>query len=282
MVANRSRSKHARRVKELIAASVILFLIAALIVSWWSVNRFKDLGDAVNWIHQRSDRVNACVNENMNKPGNWLQNVVNANNCIFSTAVIPSSGSSSGTPPTGDNSSIDASAVLATLNSIKVAPAQNVKYVRSQWKHWSDLTGNGCDTREDVLIASGENVQTDPKTCKVLSGTWHEQYTPQVFTDPNKMDLDHVVPLAWAAANGGNDWDLNKKEQFANDQGNLILASASENRKKGDKGPSGYLPPNEAFQCTYVTHFVNTVAKWGLTIPQADKDAAESVLKRMC
>jgi len=265
-----------------IAAAVMIVLIAAAIIAWWNVNNFKSIGDAIDWLREKSDKVGTCIDDNLSQGPDNIRNLVNAHNCIFPDlsgdgGTVPDP---TGTPVPGDEKNQDE--LNALLDTITVAEPKDVDYVRSEWKHWSDLDGNGCDSREDALVKAGTAVTTDPKTCKVLTGTWIEQYAGETYTDPSKMDLDHVVPLSWAASNGGNDWDANTKEEFANDNGNLILASASENRSKGDKGPSKYMPKNEAFQCSYITAFVSIVAKYDLTISQADKDSAVIIIRTKC
>ncbi len=285
MPSRRAGGGAARGAKGTIATAVMILLIIAAIIGWWNVNGFKSIGDAIDWLRDKSDRVGLCVDENLSQGPDNIKNLINAHSCIFPdfsgggdtgpSTPLPTDPGTPAETPTKE-------AINSLLESIPVAPSKDVDYVRSQWKHWSDLDGNGCDSREDALVRGGTNVTTDPKTCKVLSGNWVEQYSNESYTDPSKMDLDHVVALSWAASNGGNDWDSATKEAFANDPTNLILASASENRSKGDKGPSKYMPKNESFHCIYITAYIEVLAKYELTIPQADKDSAAITIRTKC
>lgn len=261
-----------------IAATVVVILMAAaVVVGWWNVNGFQSVGDAIQWFRDKSAEIDECVDSNVpdGEAANNVGNLIGAYDC-----GTPGPGLGELINNVNENSSKEE--LLALVAALPTAGERNVEYSRSEWRHWSDLDGNGCDTREDVLIASGSNVKTDPKTCKVLSGTWNEPYEPSTTTDSSSLDIDHVVSLGWAARNGGQDWPSDKKQQFANDPNNLFIASASENRSKSDKGPSGYLPPNEDFLCEFATRYATVVAAYSLTIPQPDKAALSSTIENYC
>lgn len=166
---------------------------------------------------------------------------------------------------------------LAALEALPVADAQKVEYKRSEWKHW---IGSPCNTREAVLQNQGQDVKTDPTTCKPLSGTWIDPYSGKTIDKPGSLDIDHVIPLGYAASHGGQSWSVEKKQEFANDTSQLLAVSASENRSKSDKGPGEYMPPNQNFQCTYSKMWVNTASKYGVSISNNDKNALEKGLQQ--
>jgi hypothetical protein len=134
-------------------------------------------------------------------------------------------------------------------------------YNRKDWKHWVDEDKDCQDTRQEVLIAESEVPVTfkprkDKKQCKVLTGKWTCPHTATVFTDPSKLDVDHMVPLAAAHAAGGYAWNAHAKQVFANrlsQAEHLIAVSASANRSKGKKGPDEWLPTNDDYVCQYLT-----------------------------
>ena len=80
---------------------------------------------------------------------------------------------------------------------------------------------------------------------EVDSGYWVCPYTGKVFTDPRKMDIDHMVPLKEAWVSGASEWSKEQRVAFANDldyPDHLVATEASANRKKSAKDPvSGYL-----------------------------------------
>lgn len=246
------------------------FMILAIIgfaFGWAKANNITGLGGVIDYFRTWSAQVQDCGISNLE----W--------NC--STPIPGYDGNNNASSVSGEELPA-AAETLALLDGIAIADPQDVDYVRSEWKHWSDFDGDKCDAREETLKLSGENVKTDPSNCKIISGTWVEPYALQTITDSSKIDIDHVVALSYAAANGGQELSKEMKEQFANDPLNLYISAPSENRSKGDKGVSEYLPPNEAFHCEYVTSFVTVIDKYDLSMAKAEKDKARQVLETKC
>ena len=143
---------------------------------------------------------------------------------------------------------------------------KNTGYNRKNWRHWIDEDNDCQNTRAEILISSSLESVTfrNGKVCSVYSGKWYDPYSNKVWTLSSDVDIDHIVPLAWAYAHGANDWSLQKKSNFANDAENLIAVEDNLNQAKGAKGPSQWLPPNKAFRCEYVKRFDNVVRNYGL------------------
>ncbi|MEK7259554.1 MAG: HNH endonuclease, partial [Pseudomonadota bacterium] len=70
------------------------------------------------------------------------------------------------------------------------------------------------------------------------------------------------------------------KIAFANDPANLILTERSELRKKGDRGPSRYLP-REEYQCDYARQWLAIAEKYELRMANQDRNRI-TVLLREC
>lgn len=159
-------------------------------------------------------------------------------------------------------------------------------YVRSDWKTWVDADHDCQDTRQEVLIRQSEVPVTfkDSRQCSVAAGRWTCPYTGQVFTDPSKLDVDHVVGLKEAYDTGGADWDAAKKEAFANDLDDpeLMAVSASANRSKGDRGPDEWMPPWPQGRCAYLEDRVKVQLKWGLAVPEPEARFVLGALVQEC
>jgi len=109
----------------------------------------------------------------------------------------------------------DAKSVLA---SIKVENEYKSGYRRSLFVHWSDLDGNGCDTREEVLKRDSiSKPQVDPYRCYVVAGDWYSKYDGKTLSDRSDVDIDHVVALKEAWDSGAWAWSMSQRQAFAND-----------------------------------------------------------------
>ena len=185
--------------------------------------------------------------------------------------------------PLGD---LDLAAVTEALDGLAVGDPQNVDYDREGQfgRAWLDVDDNGCDTRNDILARDLDDISLDEDDCTVLTGTLEDPYTGQTInfqrgaSTSSAVQIDHIVPLSWAARQGALDWDQDTRVAFANDPVNLIAADGPANGSKGDKGPAEWLPPNEAFHCDYVGAFVQVVDTYDLTMPPADAERAAEVL----
>ncbi len=156
---------------------------------------------------------------------------------------------------------------------------------------WSDDTDapdghNGCDTRNDVLREQLVGVQVAARShgCKVAAGTLVDPYTGRTADfaqDHREIEIDHVVPLAYAWDMGADGWTQRQRESFANDTGLELLASwGPANQAKGDAGPARWKPPEAAFRCDYVLRFLRVVDHYGLAITTADAQAARGTARR--
>lgn len=152
---------------------------------------------------------------------------------------------------------------------------------------WSDDTSapdghNGCDTRDDVLREQLVEVQVAADTggCKVLAGTLVDPYTGSLVDFARQhfdIDIDHVVPLAYAWDMGASRWSQQERDQFANDTRLELLASwGPANEDKGDSGPGAWLPPDTTFRCDYVLRFLRIAAHYALPITAADASAVRA------
>lgn len=154
------------------------------------------------------------------------------------------------------------------------------RYVREEWQPhgWDDEDHDGCDTRAEVLMAESSVPTTRRPNCTVLTGTWADPYTGQVFTAAADVQIDHLVALGDAAASGGWAWTAGRKQAFANDladQWALNATAGPENQRKSDYGPDRWMPPRAEFVCTYVYAYAAIKARWGLTVTPAQWAAIE-------
>jgi hypothetical protein len=268
--------------KGLVSTLCVLLILGVVLVSFVRVNNITSIDGFYSYFKTWSKYIEDCGAESAEwhcgSAGGGLPPGTGSGTMPPGTGGSSSEdGSSTGNTPGGQPPVTNTSEKLALLDSLTVAEAQEVNYERSEWRHW---IGSPCDTRKEILKAQGTEVTTDPTSCKVTGGKWTDPYSLEAFTDASKLDIDHVIPLGYAARHGGNAWSAELKEQFANDRMHLLAVSASENRGKSDKGPSAYMPPNRDFACSYGTIWVTTASKYQLSITDDDKFALRDALQK--
>ncbi len=151
------------------------------------------------------------------------------------------------------------------------------------WDDDNDAPGghNGCDTRDDILnrdLVEVTHVSTRRCPEAVATGTLHDPYTNATvsFTRGAKVgesvQIDHIVPLAYAWDMGASGWPSAKRLRFANDPANLLAVAGQANQDKGDAQPALWMPPNAAFGCQYAMAYLAVVRGYELRLdaPSAD------------
>ncbi|MFJ6992908.1 HNH endonuclease family protein [Streptomyces sp. NPDC003090] len=191
-------------------------------------------------------------------------------------------GGASGTGGRGGGAPGSALAAVDTLTVKGRAPRTG--YEREKFgRAWADTDGNGCGTREDILVRDATEVRhKDGDRCKVARGTIAaDPYTGRRIEfrrGDGKVDIDHVVALSDAWQKGAHRWDAEKRLRFANDPLNLLAVDSSANRRKGDGDTATWLPPSKAYRCPYVARQVAVKKKYGVWVTAAERDAMRRVL----
>ena len=165
-----------------------------------------------------------------------------------------------------------------------LALAEDADYNRKAWRHWIKSDAHPCrTTRTEALARDAREVEwTNAKECTVKRGHWLDPYTGSEFTDPRKLDVDHMVPLQNAHASGGAKWSRERKQEYANYLGfkrHLVAVSASANRQKGAKAPDAWVPENEAFHCDYGLAWAAVKFVWNLDATETERDAVTKLIE---
>ncbi|MFC9344224.1 HNH endonuclease family protein [Streptomyces sp. NPDC057020] len=169
--------------------------------------------------------------------------------------------------------------VADAVAQIPIALEDRTGYEREeQFKHWNKGLdpADGCHTRNEVLLAEAVESPTVSANCKLTGGKWLSYYDGQEVTEPGKLDIDHMVPLAEAWDSGASTWTAARREAYANDQGaaaSLVAVTGRSNRSKSDRDPQDWMPPLPDAHCRYVSEWVATKLRWGLTVDQGEANA---------
>jgi len=175
------------------------------------------------------------------------------------------------------------------LAGITVVPARTHRYdyrrsvFGDAWDDDNDAPGghNGCDTRNDILnrdLVDITHVSTKRCADAVATGTLHDPYTNAVvaFTRGPKIgeavQIDHIVPLAYAWDMGASAWPYRQRLRFANDPANLLAVAGQGNQDKGDAGPGQWMPPNKSFACQYAVAYIAVLRGYALRLDQPSAD----------
>jgi hypothetical protein len=175
------------------------------------------------------------------------------------------------------------------LAGITVVPARTHRYdyLRSlfgdAWDDDNDAPGghNGCDTRDDILnrdLVEITHVSTKRCADAVATGVLHDPYTNATvaFTRGAKIgeavQIDHIVPLAYAWDMGASAWPYRQRLRFANDPANLLAVAGQGNQDKGDAGPGQWMPPNKSFACQYAVAYLAVLRGYALRLDQPSAD----------
>ena len=187
----------------------------------------------------------------------------------------------------------DANAVLATLDTLAVkGRAPKTGYDRALFgAAWTDDVSveggrNGCDTRNDILRRDLTDLvlKAGSNGCAVQAGTLVDPYTATTIgfvrgqDTSSAVQIDHVVALSDAWQKGAQQLSPTQRTDFANDPRNLQATDGPINQQKGDGDAATWLPPSDAYRCTYVSRQVEVKAAYQLWVTQAEKDAITRVL----
>jgi len=172
------------------------------------------------------------------------------------------------------------------LAGIAVLPQRSHRYDYRRpafGEAWDDdndapLGHNGCDTRDDILdrdLTGKTYVATKRCPNAVATGTLHDPYTNAVIAFQRgakvgeAVQIDHIVPLAYAWDMGAYGWPDPVRLRFANDPANLLAVQGQANQNKGDLPPAQWMPPNHAFACQYAMQFIAVLRGYSLPVDEA-------------
>ncbi|WP_333732587.1 HNH endonuclease family protein [Streptomyces sp. IBSBF 3010] len=191
----------------------------------------------------------------------------------------PATTTSGSTNPSGAPGGAPDGAGLPLVDAIKkipVAAEKRAGYERDSFRHWVDEDGDGCTTRQEVLLAEAVKAPEQGARCALTGGRWRSYYDEVEVTDAKKLDIDHMVPLAEAWDSGAHDWTPERRQAYANDldaERSLVAVTAKTNRSKADKDPAAWMPPAGSAACTYLVDWTATKLRWGLSADEAEQKA---------
>ncbi|MBR2830751.1 hypothetical protein IKE83_00085 [Candidatus Saccharibacteria bacterium] len=201
-----------------------------------------------------------------------------------STPSTPQSPTQNTTSETGSNS---------PMSGIRIAEADGSPYNRNDYGSGWNVSDLACNIRATILqAASLISYQTAANGCTVTYGSWLDPYSGATLTGnpyqgdgtANDLDIDHVIPLGYVNSHGGYSWSSTAKLSYGKSttgmkNGVYLAVSATENRKKSDKGPADYYPPNPDYYCTYSLKWRDLARLYDIALSARDYYKIEGVLR---
>jgi hypothetical protein len=168
--------------------------------------------------------------------------------------------------------------LMTAISDLPTASEVRTGYDRDLFPHWVDADGDGCHSRNEVLIAEADDPPTVGSGCSLSGGRWFSYYDRVSWTNTSDVDIDHMVPLAEAWDSGARTWSTATRQLFANDLGDyrtLVGVTDNVNQAKGDQDIAEWLPQYD--QCRYLREYVAVKHRWGLSVDAAEKSAMNSL-----
>lgn len=190
---------------------------------------------------------------------------------VIGVAALPGTALAHDPPPI--------SSIRAQLAQLPVAPEKSSGYDRDKFGSGWRTQSDGCDTRDHVLRE--ETRKGRQRGCDIKGGQWRSKYDGKTVRAAQRLDIDHMVPLAEAWASGASKWGKKAREDFANDldfRDALVAVSASTNRSKSDRDPAEWMPPRSGAHCWYTQAWISVKYKYNLSVDPAEKKALEENL----
>lgn len=162
--------------------------------------------------------------------------------------------------------------ILSLVDSIKVSTHENTeKYNRDDWEKPAKkfiLDGEKVSRVKYDTYTSQYLISKEPFVYKC-------PYSGKEITDIKELDFDHIIPLNYVAKYGDINWTKEQKNKFAQDENVGVSVLNKENRSKGAKGPSEWLP--KVNQGDYCYSWLLIAKEFDIALRQQDIDTCKVV-----
>ncbi|GII63225.1 hypothetical protein Skr01_33100 [Sphaerisporangium krabiense] len=168
--------------------------------------------------------------------------------------------------------------MLARLKVARPLSIRGYSHRRFQ-PRWAHHRGR-CDVRETILARSGRGVRRNA-ACQPVAGVWYSMYDGKSLKSVRQIDVDHVVPLAYAWRSGARRWSQAQRRAFANDltRPELVVVSHSANIAKGGQGPQSWRPSRRGYWCRYASSWITVKYHYRLFVTRGEKMALLNMLR---
>ena len=161
--------------------------------------------------------------------------------------------------------------ILDLVSQIRVSTYTNDDYNRDDWeKPAKQFIYNGKKV---------SRVKYDAYTSQYLISEtpfkYKCPYSGKEIDDIKLLDFDHLLPLSYISKYSNVNWSKEQKNKFAQDENVGVSVLNKENRSKGAKSPSEWLPKEN--QGDYCYSWLLIAKEYGLALRQQDIDTCKLV-----
>jgi hypothetical protein len=157
---------------------------------------------------------------------------------------------------------VDRSAVTSPVSDTRFAVHGQDITAMTGWT----TAGAGCREPRDELLAglSAVSPQWSADACRVEFGHWRDFVSGGRLTDPNRIELIHLVPLDWAAQHGASQWPLALRSSFYKDPRNLHTTTVQGRRAMEGQTPLDITPATTG--CAHAQEFYALTQAYPFTL----------------
>lgn len=285
----------------------VLIIALGFGLAFLKAKNINNVGDFMTYIHQSSNATGkcfkqtadtqsvACIDKNNASNNSSQDNKSSDTNNPSSTltdAQLGYDGPKEGQPYLDDSIKKTKEAFTNTLSKLNISNGKTQSFNETSFPHFISSDKNPCwSVKNSILYAQkseGKFVMQDAyrhetsdmtKACSIKEGTWIDTYTGKKLS-VDSANLDFVIPLQYANNHGASSWDNSKKQAFANDKDNFVVASTSAIAKRHGRTPAKWLPDNNKYACVLSKKFVSVANKYSLSITQDDKTALDKAISK--
>lgn len=217
------------------ALGVVLSIVFLLVVMFFypMTQGAKSVDGSIRWWGRVFGGAGSCI---VSLGSNCPLNVTNDNEApgVPGVGGVGGVGTANAGAPANKSPEV-VTAYLGALEELHIAEAEDGKYNPAEWNVWAINSATMCSTRAEVLKAQGADVTTKDGSshgCSVTGGTWVSPYDGQTIKVAQGEDvkairdgvqIDHVVPMKYAAEHGGNRGLLKRNHSSPMTRTNLSL-----------------------------------------------------------
>ena len=167
------------------------------------------------------------------------------------------------------------------LARLATAPEHPRGYSELPRPRWTDLDGDRCSTKTEVLLRDARKAPDVGSGCELTGGVWIGRYDGLRHRGVVGLAVERMIPLAEAWQSGARRWSAAKRRVFANDLGyrpSLVVLSTTMRSERGDQEPQDWVPDGSPRRCRYLARWVAVKFRWGLAVDPTERDVLTNAL----